>query len=66
MAALIAIFLIGAALDLQLALGITDELYSPASFRVAMATQLLVTAVGSAFCLLFTRRVRSKYGASAV
>ena len=65
-AALIAIFLIGAALDLQLALGITDELYSPASFRVAMATQLLVTAVGSAFCLLFTRRVRSKYGASAV
>ena len=31
-----------------------------------MATQLLVTAVGSAFCLLFTRRVRSKYGASAV
>ena len=65
-AALIAIFLIGAALELQLALGITDELYSPASFRVAMATQLLVTAVGSAFCLLFTRRVRSKYGASAV
>ena len=65
-AGLIAIFLIGAALDLQLALGVSQELYSPSAFRVAMATQLLVTAVGSVLCLLSARRLRGKYGAQAV
>lgn len=65
-ATLIAVLLIGLALDLQLALGITDELYSPSGFRVAMATQLLVTATGVIGILVLARRVRRVHGPQSV
>lgn len=65
-ATLIAVPLIGLTLDLQFAAGITDELYSPAGFRAAMATQFLVTAVGVVGILVLARRVRRIHGAQSV
>lgn len=65
-AALIAIFLIGAALDLQLAWGITQELYSPQAFRAAMATQLLVMTTGVIGMTVSARKVRRVHGQRAI
>lgn len=65
-ASLVAIYLIGLTLDLQVQWGWVTDAYAPEAFRVAMAMQLVVASVGVVGMLISARRVRARYGARSV
>ncbi|MDO5619381.1 MFS transporter [Kocuria sp.] len=65
-ASLAAIYLIGLTLDLQVHWGWVTDAYAPEAFRVAMAMQVVVAAVGVAGMAVSARRVRARYGAQSV
>ncbi|ROZ63963.1 MFS transporter [Kocuria soli] len=65
-ASLTAIYLIGLALDSQVALGWVSDAFAPEAFRVAMSMQAVVALVGSAGVLWSARKVRARYGPTVV
>jgi MFS family permease len=66
-AALLTMFLVGNLLDLQHALGLSPQgVYSLDAFRVALAVQLLVLAVGATALIRVRRKVRRDLAAQNV
>ncbi|WP_052209854.1 nitrate/nitrite transporter [Kocuria sp. ZOR0020] len=65
-ASLVAIYLIGLTLDLQMQWGWVTDAYAPEAFRVAMAMQLVVATVGVVGMSISVRRVRARYGPRSV
>jgi MFS family permease len=66
-ASLLSMFVIGVVLDLLLGSGFSQgDLYSLASFRLAMAVQLVVLAIGAAAVVLARRRVRRRMAEQGV
>jgi MFS family permease len=64
-ATVLAIFVTGLVLDLLHAAGFRDELYAADSFRLAIAAQYLVAALGVVGVLATARRVRRRHGTDA-
>ncbi|MUK01876.1 MFS transporter [Vibrio cholerae] len=66
-ASLLSMFVIGVVLDVLLGSGFSQgDLYSLASFRLAMAVQLVVLAIGAAAVVLARRRVRRRMAEQGV
>lgn len=65
-ATVLAIYLVGLVLDLLYAAGFREDLYAPDAFRLALASQFLVAAVGTGGILAMAGRVRRVHGPGTV